>query len=269
MKNKVVIVTGASSGIGQATAVEFARLGARVVMAARNESKLNELAAELTGQGYSCIAVRTDVTKEEDCRNLIETSIEKFGTIDILVNNAGISMRALFRDTELAVMKQLMDVNFWGNVHCTKYALPYLLESRGTVLSVSSVGGIHGLPGRSGYSASKYAIHGFMETLRIENRKTGLHVMLISPGFTESNIRRTALLADGTSQGESPLNEKKMMTPASVAKHIVRGIRKKKRFVVLTIEGKFAFHFKKYFPGWLDRIFYNHFAREHDSPLGK
>src|SRR5512147_886225 len=183
MKDKVVIITGSSSGIGMATATEFARMGAKVVLAARRVELLKQIMNSLQEQGYTAIAVETDVTREEDCKNLIDTTIREFGRIDVLVNNAGISMRALFRDVDLNVLKRLFDVNFWGAVTCTKYALPHLIEQHGSVVGVSSVAGFVGLPGRTGYSASKYALHGFLETLRIENLKNGLHVLILCAGF--------------------------------------------------------------------------------------
>ncbi len=164
MKDKVVIVTGSSSGIGLATATRFARMGSRVVLAARSLDTIRSVAESLNAEGYVVLACRTDVTIEQDCRNLIETTLEKFGRVDVLINNAGISMRALFKDVDIAVLKRLFDVNFWGAVYCTKYALPHLVKSRGSVVGVSSVAGFIGLPGRTAYSASKYALHGFLET---------------------------------------------------------------------------------------------------------
>ncbi|MBM3419708.1 MAG: SDR family oxidoreductase, partial [Bacteroidetes bacterium] len=236
--NKVVVITGASSGIGRATAYEFARLGSRVVLAARNEERLKEISADLQSLGYKSIYVVTDVSEESDCRNLIEKAVEEFGTIDILINNAGISMRALFVEVDLSVLHRLMDINFWGTVYCSKYALPYLIQNKGSLIGVSSVAGFHGLPGRTGYSASKFAMHGFLETIRIENLKKGLHVMIIAPGFTATEVRYRALTADGTEQGDSPRDEKKMDTPEHVARWIVKGILKKKRNKLLTWEGR-------------------------------
>jgi short-subunit dehydrogenase len=160
-----------------------------------------------------------------------------------------------------------MDVNFWGTVYCTKYALPYILEQKGSVAGITSVAGIHGLPGRTGYSASKFAMTGFLETIRIENIKKGLHVLIIAPWFTATNVRKAALLADGTPQGESPRKEGKMMTPEQVARYIVRGIKKRKRRIVLTFAGKATVFIKKFFPGLLDTLFYNHMAKEPDSPF--
>ena len=187
-KDKVVVITGASSGIGEATAREFAKSGSKVVLAARSEERLSRIVDEIREAEGDAIYVTTDVSIEEDCKNLIRKTVEKYGTVHILVNNAGLSMRATFVDVDLKVLHRLMNVNFWGTVYCTKYALPYLLQQKGSLVGVSSVAGFHGLPGRTGYSASKFAIHGFLETIRIENLKKGLHVMILAPGFTTTNM---------------------------------------------------------------------------------
>ena len=173
MKNKIVIVTGASSGIGKATALRFAQKGAHLVLAARSLAKLNILLEQLTPFGVEVLIVPTDVSKEADCKNLMDKALEKFGRIDVLVNNAGISMRAAFADLELDVLKKVMDVNFWGTVFCTRYAMGSILKSKGSIVGVSSIAGYKGLPGRTGYSSSKFAMHGFLESVRIENLKKG------------------------------------------------------------------------------------------------
>jgi short-subunit dehydrogenase len=266
-RNKVVIVTGASSGIGEAVAREFALNGSRVVLAARSDQKLAAITGELKLQGYNAIYVRTDVSVEQECRNLIEKTLEAFGTIDILVNNAGISMRASFDEVEISVLQKLMDVNFWGAVYCTRYALPYLVKNKGSLVGVSSVAGFHGLPGRTGYSASKFALHGFLETVRIENLKKGLHVMIIAPGFTATEIRKHALNASGEEQGESPLNEETLTSPEYVARWVLKGIRKKKRNKLLTWDGRLTALFQRIIPEIVDRAYYNAFAKEPASPL--
>jgi len=227
-KDKVVIITGASSGIGKALAVELSKRGAFVVLASRNIEKLAETKSNCNQYNSHALIVKTDVTIENDCKELINSAVKEFGKIDILINNAGISMRALFKDLDLKVIRQLMDVNFWGGIYCIKYALPYLLETKGSVVGVSSIAGYRGLPGRTGYSSSKYAMRGFLETLRTENRKTGLHVLIVAPNFTASNIRNTALTADGTIQSESPRDENIMMTPEEVARRICNAIIKRK-----------------------------------------
>jgi len=267
MKGKVAIITGASSGIGKACAYEFAGRGARLVLAARNIEALDAIVQDLMLKGHEAIAVKTDVTSEEDCKNLVNEALKHFGKIDYLLCNAGISMRALFKDVDIKVIRQLMEVNFFGAVYCTKYALPHLLASRGSVVGVSSIAGFHGLPGRSGYSASKFALQGFLETLRIENLKNGLHVMVAAPGFTATNVRISALTADGSQQGVSPRDEKHMMTPQKVARTIARGILRKRRNIIMTTEGKLSVLAQRVFPKIIDRILYMFMAREPNSPF--
>lgn len=267
MKDKVVVITGASSGIGRALALEFAGSGAKLAIAARNETRLKETEEAVKKLGAEVISVKTDVSVETDCRNLIKQTVDTFGGIDILINNAGISMRALFVETDLDVIRQLMDVNFWGTVYCSKYAMPHLLKSRGSLVGVSSIAGYKGLPGRTGYSASKFAMHGFLETLRIENLKTGLHVLIACPGFTASNIRNTALNEKGEVQGESPRDEGKMMSAEEVARHIANAIAKRKDRLTLTTQGKLTVLLNKLFPKFLDKQVYNHMAKEPDSPF--
>jgi len=268
LNDKVVIITGASSGIGKALAIEFANRGANLVLAARQYVVLCELTESLIQQyGIKALAVQCDVSVEDDCDQLIKQAILTFGKIDILINNAGISMRALFKDTDLKVLKTVMDVNFWGTVYCTKYALPHLIKTQGSLVGVSSIAGYKGLPGRSGYSASKFAINGFLDVLRIENLKTGLHVMTACPGFTASNIRNTALAKDGSQQGESTLHEEKMMTAEEVAERIADGVENRVRTIIMTSQGKLTVLLSKFFPAWLDKLVYNTFAKEKDALL--
>jgi short-subunit dehydrogenase len=265
LKNKTVIITGASSGIGKACAEEFARRGANLVLGARQYVTLCEITSDLEQRyGIKAVAVQCDVSKESECEHLISQAIMTFKSIDVLINNAGISMRALFKDLDLAVLRNLMDVNFWGAVYCTKYALPHLLKTRGSVVGVSSIAGFHGLPGRTGYSASKFALNGFLEALRIENLKTGLHVLLAAPGFTASNIRNVALVKDGSAQGESSMDENKMMTAEKVAGIIAEGIIKRKRRLVMTGQGKLTVMLNRFVPQVLDRLIYKHFTKEKD-----
>ena len=268
MKNKTVIITGASSGIGKALAYEFGKKGANVVLAARNLTNLNEIVEDLEKNGISALAVQTDVTSENDCRVLIEKTIERFGRIDVLINNAGISMRALLIDLQLDVMRRVMDTNYWGTVYCTKFALPHLLETGGSLVGMISIGGYIGLPGRSAYSAAKFAIRGFLDSIRVENRKTGLHVLVVAPGFTTSNIRRAALLADGSAQGETPRDENHMMSAEEVASHVYKALLKRRRHLVLTFyQGKLTILVAKIFPKLVDSQVYKTFAKEPDSPL--
>jgi len=267
MSKRVVIITGASSGIGKALAEAYASSDTALILGARKLEILQEVANHLKDRCADITCVSTDVSKEDDCKNLIETAVKNYGRIDVLINNAGISMRAIFEDTEISVLKSLMDVNFWGTVYCTKFALPYLLESKGSVAGVSSIAGYKGLPGRTGYSSSKFAMHGFLETIRIENLKKGLHVLVACPGFTASNIRNTALGKDGSQQGESPRDEAKMMSAEEVAQHIKKAIIKRKRTLILTGQGKLTVVLNKFFPKLVDKLVYNHMAKEPDSPF--
>jgi short-subunit dehydrogenase len=266
-RDKVVIITGASSGIGEAAAREFAKNGSRVVLAARSRQNLSRITDEIKSAGGEACYVVTDVTVETDCMRLVKTAIERYGTINILINNAGISMRAVFDEVDLKVLHRLMNVNFWGTVYCTKYALPYLVSNKGSLVGVSSVAGFHGLPARTGYSASKFAMHGFLETIRIENLKKGLHVMIIAPGFTATEIRKHALVANGSEQGSSPREEDKLDSPEYVAKWILKGIRKKKRNKLLTWDGRFTALLQRIIPTVVDRGYYRHMSQEPDSPL--
>lgn len=266
-RDKVIIVTGASSGIGLASARLFGSYGAKVVMAARSLEKMELEAASVSKDPSSVLCVEADVSREEDCRALVEKTVERFGRIDILVNNAGISMRAMFKDLDLSVLKRLMDVNFWGTVYCTKYALPELLKSRGSVVGVISIAGYSALPARSGYSSSKYAVRGFLDTLRIEHLKDGLHVLVFAPGYTSSNVRNAALTADGSPQGETPLSEDKLMSAEECALHLAKALCKRKNSVILTALGKVTVLAHNLFPKLTDTLTYKYIARENNSPF--
>ena len=266
MLKKVVIITGASSGIGKALAEKFASEGWNLVLAARRIERLHELEKKLANT--EVLSVKTDVTREQECKALIEKAVERFGKVDVLINNAGISMRALFSDLDLDVIHQTMNVNFWGTVNCSKFALPWLLKTNGSLTGIISIGGYVGLPGRTGYSASKFAVRGFLETLRTENMKTGLHVLVAAPGFTASEIRMNALTADGSRQGETPRNEKKMMTAEKCAIHIYKAIIKRKRKLILTFwEGHILILVSRFWVQLVEWVLYKVFAYEPDSPL--
>lgn len=266
-KDKVAVITGASSGIGQAIAIEFAKQGTHVVVTARNKDRLAATEEACNKHNIQTLVVETDVSQQEACYNLIQQAYEAFGQIDFLVNNAGISMRANFAEMDLSVIEQVMAVNFWGTVYCTRYAMPYLLESQGWVIGVSSVAGYRGLPGRTGYSASKYAMNGFLEALRTENLNTGLKVLTLCPGFTASNIRNTALTATGKAQSETPREESSMMQPDEVAQHMMKALQKNKKQLVLTRQGKLTVFLNRFFNGLMDRIVYNKMAKEPDAPF--
>ncbi len=268
-KDKVFVITGASSGIGKSLAEELAKRGANVVLAARQFETLCEVTVEIELKyGVKALPVKCDVSIEHDCAALIEKTIETFGKIDGLINNAGLSMRALFKDVDLSVLKNLMDVNFWGTVYCTKFALAEILKTKGSIVSVSSIAGYRGLPGRTGYSSSKFAMNGFMESLRTENLKTGIHLMVACPGFTTSNIRVAALAKDGSAHGETSMEEGKMMSSEEVAELICDGIMNRKRTLIMTGQGKLAVWMNKLFPKFTDKKVFELFAKE-KNPLIK
>lgn len=265
LTNKIVVITGGSSGIGKALAEGALARGAKVAVCARNSEKLKSIFTP----SDRLFCFQADVSIEADCKAFIEAVISMWGGVDVLINNAGISMRALFADVDLSVIKELMDVNFWGAVYCTKYALPYIMKGKGIIAGVSSIAGYRGLPGRTGYSASKFAMQGFLEALRTELLYTGVHVMWVSPGFTASNIRNVARSSNGTAQAETPLDESKLMSAEECARIIMDAVGKRKRTIVMTGQGKLAVWLNKLFPAFADKMVFNHFLKEPDSPLKK
>lgn len=267
MKDKVTVITGGSSGIGKALAEEFGKAGARLVITGRDEERLLAVSQALSDQGITNLPLVADVSKEEDNKRMAELTIEKFGKIDVLINNAGISMRALFEDLELDVFRKVMDINFMGTVYATKYCLPEIIKNKGSIIGISSIVGYRGTPARTAYSASKYAMHGFFEVLRTEVMKRGVHLMIACPNFTSSNIRKTALTADGSVQGETPREEDKMMSAGEVARLILKATRKRKRELIITTQGKLVVFLNKWFPAMMDKIVYNHMAKEPNSPF--
>lgn len=266
MQNKVVVITGASSGIGKALAEVYASKGYDLVLAARRIDRLKELETKLSN--VNILSVKTDVSVESDCKYLIESAAQKFGKIDILINNAGISMRAATTDVEMNVLRKVMDVNLWGTIYCTKFALPHLLASKGSLVGIISVGGYVGLPARSGYSASKFAMRGFLDSVRVEHRRSGLHVLVAAPGFTTSEIRKNALTAKGELQGATPRDENKMMSAEWCAYRIYLAVKRRQRKLILTfVEGKLTVLIAKLWADLVDGFIYRTFAKEPDSPL--
>jgi dehydrogenase/reductase SDR family member 7B len=267
LKDKVVIITGATSGIGEACAITFGKEGAKIVITGRNQEKLDQSSNRLKSLGIEVLPILADAGSETDNKKMVDESIQAFGRIDILINNAGISMRALFLDLDLDVFRKVIDTNFWGTVYATKFCLPYLLESKGSILGISSINGFRGTPARTAYTASKFAMNGFFESLRTEVMNLGVHVMVVAPGFTASNIRNSALTAHGQPQGASPRDEGKMMTAEEVAEEILKATLKRKRDLVLTTQGKFAVFLNKWAPKFMDGLVYREMAKEKDSPF--
>lgn len=256
---KTVVITGGSMGIGRAMAELLLAQGANVAVCARSQSGLDEMKQHHASD--SLFLMTADVAVESDCISFIEKVINRFGGIDVLINNAGISMKGDFRDTDTAVIKKLMDINFMGMVYCTKPALESIINRKGTIVGISSIAGYRGLPGRSGYSASKFAMNGWLEALRTELLETGVNVLWASPGFTKSNIRQVALMDGNQVQGKSPLNEDKLMTPETCAAIILKAIEKRKRTVVMTFQGKRTVFLNKFFPGLADKLARNFFYK--------
>jgi dehydrogenase/reductase SDR family protein 7B len=262
MKKNVVLITGGTSGIGRACALEFGKNGARIVITGRDAAKLKDTAAELAAADIEYRIVQGDIGILDDAIRAVADTITAFGRIDVLINNAGLSMRAKFADVDVKVLEQLMQTNFFGTVYITKAALPYLLASKGTIVGVSSIAGYRGLPGRTGYSASKFAMNGFLEALRTELLPQGVNVLTAAPGFTASNIRYTALLANGQSQSDTPRDEGKMMTSNEVAQRMRRAVEKRQRSFVLTSEGKLVVFLNKWLPGLMDKMVLSNFRKE-------
>ncbi len=259
-KDKVVVVTGGTDGIGKAMVESLITMGAKVATCGRNHDKIYSLQAEYPSAHLHTMVA--DVSNENDCRRFMETTLKVFGGIDILINNAGVSMRALVKETDIDVIKKVMDINFYGTVYCTKYALNSIISRKGIIVGVSSIAGYRGLPGRSGYSASKFAVHGWLEAIKTELMADGVHVMWVCPGFTTSNIRNAALSKDGSSHGETPMDESKMMSSEECAAHILTAIEKKKRTLVLTFTGKRTVFMQKFFPKLADKLTFKFFFKD-------
>jgi len=258
--DKIVVITGGSDGIGKALAAQFLALGAKVATCGRNENKLSLLATEFPSSNL--YTAQVDVSKQEQSEAFIKQVVDNWGRIDVLINNAGISMRALVSEVSVQTLQNVMDINFWGTVYCTKAALPSIQQNKGVIVGVSSIAGYRGLPGRSGYSASKFALNGWLEALKTELYASGTHVMWVCPGFTTSNIRNAALDKNANAQGESPMDEGSMMSSEECATHIVHAIEKRKRSLVLTFTGKRTVFMNKFFPAWADKLVHQFFFKE-------
>jgi short-subunit dehydrogenase len=258
--DKIVVITGGSDGIGKALAAQFLALGAKVATCGRNENKLSLLATEFPSSNL--YTAQVDVSKQEQSEAFIKQVVDNWGRIDVLINNAGISMRALVSEVSVQTLQNVMDINFWGTVYCTKAALPSIQQNKGVIVGVSSIAGYRGLPGRSGYSASKFALNGWLEALKTELYASGTHVMWVCPGFTTSNIRNAALDKNAKAQGESPMDEGSMMSSEECATHIIHAIEKRKRSLVLTFTGKRTVFMNKYFPAWADKLVHQFFFKE-------
>jgi len=254
-KDNVTIITGASAGIGKQLAIQLAQKGANLSLAARNFDELEKTVSECKAGGAKVIAVPTDVSDKVQCEKLIKKTVTKFGKIDTLINNAGITMWAMFKDIkDITILKNIMKVNYFGSLYCTHFALPYLIASKGRIVAVSSLTGKTGVPTRSGYSASKHAMSGFFDSIRIELSDSGVSVTTVYPGFVATQVRERALGKDGKALGKSPVQESKVMTAQTCAKLIIKVAEKRERELVMTIKGKIGLWLKLISPKLVDRI---------------
>lgn len=254
-KDNVMIITGASSGIGRELALQLADPGAWLTLAARDVDRLQTVAADCRQRGGRALAVPTDIVSEQGCQNLISATVAEYGRIETLVNNAGISMWTPFEQVQdLSMFETIMRVNYLGAVYCTYYALPYLKRTHSRLVAVSSLAGKNGIPTRSGYAASKHAMVGFFDSLRIELAETGVSVTLIYPGFVTSEIRARAYGADGKPLGKSPVREAEVMSAEECARITVKAMARRKREEVMTLRGKLGQWMKLIAPDVVDRL---------------
>jgi len=253
-KDKVVVVTGAGSGIGLAVCRRFAAGGARIGMMDMDEQALDAVQRELAEKGVNCLAATCDVSKRGDCEAAIEKIINHFGGIDVLVNNAGITQRGPFVDTEISVFERVMAVNFFGSLYCTKAAIKSVIQRKGLIIVNESIAGFGPLLGRTGYSASKHALHGLFTSLRSEIRETGAHVMIVCPGFVRTNLQTRALACDGGIATHPQSRVGGQETPENVAKAIYNGALKRKHLLVLTPVGKMGYWISRIFPILYERM---------------
>ncbi len=253
--DKVIIITGASSGIGKELALRLSEQNTNLVLAARNKDKLDEVVDQCIKNGSRAISVKADVSDKEDCKNIVDQAVSRFGKIDILVNNAGISMWSEFEKvTNLEAMEQIMKINFFGSMYMTHYALPYLLKSKGQIVGVSSLTGKTGVPTRTVYAASKHAMAGFFDSLRIELKEKGVAVTMIYPGFVATEVRERAFDGSGNLLGKSPVKEKEVMTVEEAVRQMLPVIEKRKRELIMTTRARVGMWLKLIAPEVTDNI---------------
>lgn len=259
---RVVVITGAAGGIGRALAERFARAGARLALLDLDGAAAGALAGGLARPGQPCEGYGCDVADERACAAVLAQVVERFGGIDALACNAGITQRSLFADTDVAVFRKVMDVNFFGSLHCTKAALASLVERRGLVVVTSSIAGIAPLYERSGYAASKHALHGLFESLRAELSGTGVDVMMVCPGFTATGIGKAALDGHGRPASHAQSTVGNVATPRSVAEAVFRGAQRSRRLLVLTPVGKTTALLSRLLPSLYERLMTRSIRRE-------
>ncbi len=241
-----MVITGAAGGLGAAYARGFARLGARVVLLDRDLGGAEAGAAAIVAGGGQAWAAACDVSDEGQCRAAMAAVVERHGGIDVLINKAGVSHRSAFAGTSASVYRRVMDVNFFGALYCTQAALPTLRARRGLIVAISSIAGLAPLYGRSGYSASKHAVHGLFESLRCELRDDGVEVLIVCPGFTATGIGAAALDGDGRPTRHPQSTVGRVADPDDVAAAVVTAVRRRRRLLVLSAAGKASW--------WLNRL---------------
>ncbi|MCA9473019.1 MAG: SDR family oxidoreductase [Nitrospirales bacterium] len=252
---KVVLITGASEGIGRALALALAPLRPKLVLIARNEERLQEVASECEQCGAATCVVPADITEEQACRQVIDRAVGAYGGVDVLVNNAGMAMRSTFEETsDLSIFEYLMKLNYLSGVYCTKYALPYLKEAKGQIVAISSVAGLTGVPTRTGYAASKHAMIGFFESLRIELAETGVTVTIVAPDYVQSQIHERSFDAHGHHIGINPANRHTYLTAEACAAMIVKAMEKRQRLLVTSWRGRLGRIVRTILPTVIDGI---------------
>lgn len=255
IRHSVTIITGASTGIGEELACRMAEKGAKLVLAARRTDQLDRVAERVRALGAQALPVACDVTRQEDCRHLIAEAVREFGHIDTLVVNAGASMWARFEDiADPAILDRLMQVNYMGAVYCTHAALPHLIESRGSIVGIASLTALTGVPTRTGYAASKHAMRGFFDSLRIELAEHGVSVTMIYPGFVATGIRENAVSASGESAKVDPVDPAKVMSVEECVAQILPAIEQRRRELIMTAKGRFGQWLKLIAPGLVDAL---------------
>jgi NAD(P)-dependent dehydrogenase (short-subunit alcohol dehydrogenase family) len=259
---RVVAVTGGASGLGAAFARRFARAGAKLALLDLDGAAAQRTATELEAAGAECLAVACDVSDEASAREAIAAVTRRFGGLDVLVNNAGITHRSAFAETGLDVYRRVLGVNFFGPLHCTKAALASLVERRGLVVVVSSIAGVAPLYGRTGYAASKHALHGLFGSLRAELAPAGVDVLIVCPGFTATNLSKAALDADGSVTRHPQSTVGRIATPESVADAVFDAAARGRRLLVLSAAGRAAYLLNRLWPALYERLMARSLRRE-------
>lgn len=261
-KGKVVVVTGAAGGLGRAFAARFGSAGARLALLDLQGDRVAAAAGELQEKGFTSLGLPCDVSIESDCLEAMEKVRHHLGEVDVLVNNAGITHRSAFKETRSSVFRRIMEVNFFGSLCCTQAALASLIERKGQIIVISSIAGFSPLLGRTGYSAAKHALHGLFESLRCELKGSGVHVLMVCPGFTDTNIYRSALDGDGSITAHPQSTVGRIATPNEVAEAVFRAASREKRILVLSAAGKLAWLMMKFAPALYERLMTRSLAHE-------